>query len=227
MKLTNEQIQHIENYINKKGLNYIDLKDEVLDHIVLDIEHQLKKENITFNQAFEKVKAKWKKSFKADISFWLSTSNKAPMLLLSKSVKYYKSLYNKLFYLGYILLIAVLLILKNTYSFDINKHLNPFKTEIKILFLLLSVLGLFLSFYGLKKIKNSNYKTSYSFLFKTQKWLPIVFCSLLFILTLYFNAINIFSVVFFYGVLVLMAMNYAFYKKHFKEVNLYQKLKTL
>ena len=51
MELTKEQVRQVEVYLQKKNFNYIDLKEEVLDHIVSDIERITAKE-ISFENAF-------------------------------------------------------------------------------------------------------------------------------------------------------------------------------
>ena len=53
MKLTQEQIQEIEYALNKRGLDYIDLKYELLDHIATDIEQLMTEDKtISFDEAF-------------------------------------------------------------------------------------------------------------------------------------------------------------------------------
>ena len=52
MELTKEQIQQVERYLDKKNFDFIDLKVEVLDHMVSDIESFLVN-NYTFENAFK------------------------------------------------------------------------------------------------------------------------------------------------------------------------------
>ncbi|WP_170063268.1 hypothetical protein [Polaribacter porphyrae] len=51
MEITKEQIQQVENYLDKKGLHYVDVRLEILDHIILDIEAEMNQET-NFNDAF-------------------------------------------------------------------------------------------------------------------------------------------------------------------------------
>ena len=49
MKLTEEQIKEVETYLTKKGVKYIDLRFEILDHISTDIENSMNKKQLDFN----------------------------------------------------------------------------------------------------------------------------------------------------------------------------------
>lgn len=59
MKLTNEQIAIIDQNLIDKGVVYEEIKLELLDHIVTDIE--LETEESNFEVAFSKVMAKWER----------------------------------------------------------------------------------------------------------------------------------------------------------------------
>ena len=73
MELTKEQIQQVERYLDKKNFDFIDLKVEVLDHMVSDIESFLVN-NYTFENAFKITVLKWDKHFKdtSSLLFWTS-----------------------------------------------------------------------------------------------------------------------------------------------------------
>ena len=53
IKLTKEQLQQIEAYLNNNDIEYIDLHLEVLDHISTAIENEMTIHNITFKEAFD------------------------------------------------------------------------------------------------------------------------------------------------------------------------------
>ncbi|OYX80801.1 MAG: hypothetical protein B7Y83_18035 [Flavobacteriales bacterium 32-34-25] len=59
MKLTNEQIAIIDQTLMDKGVVYEEIKLELLDHIVTDIE--LETEESNFDVAFSKAMLKWKR----------------------------------------------------------------------------------------------------------------------------------------------------------------------
>jgi len=58
MELTKEQLQQVETYLDKKSFDFIDLKVEVLDHMVSDIESFLGN-NYSFENAFKIIVLKW------------------------------------------------------------------------------------------------------------------------------------------------------------------------
>lgn len=226
MKLTKEQVQQVEAYIHCKGLNYIDLKTEVLDHMILDIETKLVNKAISFNQAFEEVKIKWKNQFKTDVSYWLGITHDGPMLLINKSVKIYKPIYKKtLLYLA--LLVAVLFFLKQIFSFDVLEALTEFKMIANIIILFVWALGAFYTLRWAKKLRKSSYNTSYRFLFKTQK-LGVFLIGILLVIQVVDNEfIDTFYFIYMYILLFSIYQNQIFYQNHFKEVALYKKLQTL
>ena len=54
MKLTELQIQKLYAFTKKKGIDYIDLQDELVDHLVCAIEDELSKDpTITFGKVFQ------------------------------------------------------------------------------------------------------------------------------------------------------------------------------
>lgn len=68
MQLTKEQIQNIENLLIDEGVNYWDIRIEMLDHIVTDVENQLDYED-HFDEALQNamVKLGWSGNFKSVI----------------------------------------------------------------------------------------------------------------------------------------------------------------
>ena len=68
MKLTNEQIEIIDQTLMDKGVVYDDIKLELLDHIITDIE--LETEESNFDVAFSKAMLKWERELEETSSFW-------------------------------------------------------------------------------------------------------------------------------------------------------------
>lgn len=64
MELTKEQIQYIDNRLQDEGVRYWDIRIEMLDHIVTDVENQLKQSN-RFKEAVQNamIKLGWKENF--------------------------------------------------------------------------------------------------------------------------------------------------------------------
>ncbi|WP_298997319.1 hypothetical protein [uncultured Tenacibaculum sp.] len=64
MELTKEQIQHIENRLIKDGVKYWDIRIEMLDHIISDVENTLNNDT-PFKESVQNamVKLGWKENF--------------------------------------------------------------------------------------------------------------------------------------------------------------------
>lgn len=59
MKLSQEQYQKIEVYLKTKGIHQIDLKYEILDHIISGVESNMENNKLDLKEAFELEKIKW------------------------------------------------------------------------------------------------------------------------------------------------------------------------
>lgn len=55
MKLTQEQIQYIDNYLKRSGVTYWDVRAELLDHIASAIEEEITTNKSTFEEALKSV----------------------------------------------------------------------------------------------------------------------------------------------------------------------------
>jgi len=89
MELTKEQVRQVEVYLQKKNFNYIDLKEEVLDHIISDIERITAKE-ISFENAFKMVALKWERHFKEASSLYFGIQYSQTKIVLEKAVKMFR-----------------------------------------------------------------------------------------------------------------------------------------
>ena len=164
MKLNKEQIQTVENYLNKIDLDYLDIHFEVLDHISTDIENLMAAgDQLNFNEAFEAVKKKWKKSFKYESSILISVFHARPSIFLNRCLKIYKPYYRN----------AMLIVFLSVFGFGFfQKHvlqnLEIFNLVIINLFLITSLFYVWFVFYFYFKIKKTKLKTSYSYLHNTQ-----------------------------------------------------------
>lgn len=81
MEITKQQIDKVEKYLENRQFDYIDLKYEVLDHMISDIEKHLNN-NISFENAFKITVLKWNKHFEETYSFILKTQYTGAFLLL-------------------------------------------------------------------------------------------------------------------------------------------------
>ncbi|MEJ4089938.1 hypothetical protein [Galbibacter orientalis] len=171
MKLTQEQIQEIEYALNKRGLDYIDLKYELLDHIATDIEQLMTEDKtISFDEAFNQAFYKWKDALNNSSSFWLGPANYIPTILLDKCITYIKRY--ELTLIAGALLIAFSLYPIREEVLSVIKEFDFVIGGVYILYSLIVVAGII----GIKMFK---YNTTYSYLFKLKSF-PFLLISLQF-----------------------------------------------
>ncbi|MEL4307085.1 hypothetical protein [Joostella sp. CR20] len=213
MKLTKEQIQTIEYALGKRGVDYIDLKYELLDHIATEVEQLMTDDaTISFEEACNIAFEKWKGTLKTSSSFWLGIVHSAPKIVIDSCVSIVKDLTYKLIGYGVLISLLIFLILK-VYPLEFSDSLlivigvlqYAIGTALLVLFLI---------------IKRSNYKTSYSFVFNVNA-IPFALYYVLFnvgfefyvVKSQDFDLINIF-------IQVLMILypiyGYRMFKKHFE-----------
>ena len=72
MKLTKEQLAKIDYILEKLGLDFLDYKLEVKDHIATQTEDLCEKLNISFEEALPKVLKEWEPSLTLKNSIWIS-----------------------------------------------------------------------------------------------------------------------------------------------------------
>ncbi|UMB59783.1 hypothetical protein MHL31_11930 [Lutibacter sp. A80] len=223
MKLNKEQIKEVEAYLNNKDVEYIDLHLEVLDHISTAIESEIAENEISFNNAFEKVKTKWNGNFKNTTSLWLGWRNNGPKLLINKCIEIYKPLFIKAFLL-LLLFIAIGTILNYSFEYSVEKYKSLIFNLISFVLILYCVSILFLYV----KIRLEKIKTSYSYLFQKQI-MPNLFSVLIFIPYIndsYITRDGKFNLIMFAMLFVFfltfLGARY-FYKNHLKVVSNYKK----
>ncbi|EIJ38372.1 hypothetical protein JoomaDRAFT_1357 [Galbibacter orientalis DSM 19592] len=158
MKLTQEQIQEIEYALNKRGIDYIDLKYELLDHIATDIEQLMTEDKtISFEEAFNQAFYKWKDALRNSSSLLLGLAYSRPKIVVQACVNILKrGSFMLTLYGGAITLVLYLLIKLGLLHFS-----EFFFNVVGILQFIIGG-GLLLLFFH---IKSSSYKTSYSFIY--------------------------------------------------------------
>jgi len=159
MELTKTQIEKVEYYLYNKYFDAIDLKAEVLDHIISDIENRMQ-ENWSFEDAFVMTTIRWEKHFRETSSLFLGFHYSESKILVKKAVKLFKPfyfLYLAAYFLPFIFLKLVpVIIAKGTVDF-INGFL-----------LSSSLIMLSYMFFIIVKTYLSQVKTTYRFILKTQ-----------------------------------------------------------
>ena len=89
MELTTQQIHQIETYLQKRKVDFIDLRVEILDHMISDIESLLQK-NYSFENAFKITTLKWEKHFTERSSFYFGMLYSESKIVVNKAVKEFK-----------------------------------------------------------------------------------------------------------------------------------------
>ncbi|MFT5761036.1 MAG: hypothetical protein ACI8WA_000140 [Polaribacter sp.] len=220
MELTTTQIQEIENYIKTKDVDYIDLKIELLDHIISDVEHLINK-GFSFENALQSTKEKWNKHFRNSSSIYLGLQYSTSKIVLKKAVKEFRP-----FYLLYILSSFLPFIIFTKISVEFNENtmfaVNTFFRITTLLALLYVVLIIF-------RVMLSKVKTTYRFILKTQ-YLGISFLIIAQFVSDYFDTsgqINGVITGFSCAGLAITYTCHHFYKKHFSEISKNNKIKVL
>lgn len=215
MELTKEQIAVVENYLQNRKVAYLDLKVEILDHIVSDIEEFIRK-NHTFENALKMTTIKWEKHFSQRSSFYFGYWFSASKIMVNKAVKEFRPfyfLYLTAYFLPYIFLKNIEIQFEKTSIILINQ-----------VFISLAFLSLSYVFYVWLKMMFSNQKTTYRFILRTQYWGAIFFVMILLLRDL-FNDNGMLQPVFVGFTFAGFAVTYIchhFYKKHQAVVQKFQ-----
>ena len=207
MELTEEQIQQVECYLNVKHITYIDLRIEVLDHIISDIENTINEEKVDFQYAFAITKQKWNKQLKETTSLFFGVGFSAPKIVIQKAKKVY--------WKQYLLLLASYFspfLLLSYFNFKIE---NP--TEYGFFVFLKGLLILsFSAFIYMLIFRNYKTETTYGFILKSQSlgaFTGLIVLAIFFTRLKELNAINIGM----YCSSIYMTVSFfLFYKKHKK-----------
>lgn len=166
MKLSGEQIQQVEYYLTKKGLKYIDIRYEVLDHMVTDIEQLMESKNLSFLNASENVFTKWNENFVTRSSFWIGLVYSGPKIFIDNSVIIYKKMVLKIQLIAFVVIIGF-----GNFSNYFKVLQSDYSQEITLLFKIIAVFSMVIVLYWFYQIKKTKLQTSYSFLF-TRNALP-------------------------------------------------------
>ena len=159
MELSQEQQRQVEVYLQNKDFDFIDLKVEVLDHMISDIESLVIKK-YSFESAFERTILKWEKYFKETSSFYFGFQYSESKIVVKNAIKMFKTFYF-LYLAAYILPVAFLKLVPIKVAEGTANFTNFFlvsSASFLLAYLLIIVI----------KTKRSKVKTTYRFILKTQ-----------------------------------------------------------
>jgi hypothetical protein len=159
MELSKEEIQKVEHYLNTKHIVYVDIRLEVLDHIVTEIEEIMSAENKNFQETFAPVKQRWNSQLKETSSLFFGVGFCAPKIVIQKARKVYWKHYLLLlasYFIPFVLFIHYNLKIQNPSNFNFFIILKSI------------VMISFISFFYMLLAKNNKIETTYSFILKAQ-----------------------------------------------------------
>jgi hypothetical protein len=215
MEITTKQIQQVETYLDKKNFDFIDLKVEVLDHMISDIESFLDR-NYSFENAFKITILKWEKHFKETSSFYFGLHYHESKIVVKKAIKMFRPFYF-LYLAVYILPVAFLKLVPIKVAEETASFINGFLVSSASILLAY----LFIIFI---KTKQSKVKTTYRFILKTQ-YLSVVLLVLGVFLGAVFNdegEMNAAFTGFTSAGFAVVFICYYFYKKHKEAIKKYK-----
>ena len=159
MELSKEEIQKVEHFLNVKDIVYVDIRLEVLDHIVSEVEEKMDSQNKSFQEAFANVKEKWNFQLKETSSLFFGVGFSAPKIVIQKA--------RKVYWKHYLLLLAsyfIPFVLFTHYNFKIQ---NPSNFDVFAILKGILIVS-FISFFYMLLAKNDKIETTYSFILKAQ-----------------------------------------------------------
>lgn len=217
MKLNKDQIQIIDNYLIRKQVKYADLKLEILDHMISDIESEMETNKISFDEAFDKTIIKWKSSFLETSSLWLGAAYVRPKIIISKLTNTLKPLIFKVL-MSTVLITVFLYVLDNGF---LKMNLNDYKESLLIAIYVFAAFNTLILSYWAIIMYMSKVKTSFSFLYYRQ---VVVFCFYPFMITDTFllkeGSINFISLGFIILSVFISLMGRELFKAHFKTLKI-------
>jgi hypothetical protein len=158
MKLTQNQLQQIEAYLNFRELTHLDLKNEVLDHMATDIEKQMG-QGSNFKKAKKNVISDWNLELSEHSSWLIGWVWTGPRIMIDKGVKKTKQIYVNTLFMTLVVALIIHLSYRIFNVVESGEFLNVFIGSAYIVIL-------FLTLFFFWKIKATNFESTYSFLFR-------------------------------------------------------------
>ncbi|AWG24580.1 hypothetical protein [Flavobacterium kingsejongi] len=158
-KLTREQVATIERILQNLGIVYIDFKEEILDHMILEIEHKMQEKTISFEEASKEVIQKWSRELVQSSSGWFGMFWSLPRIIMKSCIGVYKKML--LQHLGYALINTVIIVALIRYA---GIGLEVFSGLVDLVFIGSSIVMLG----GFYTIIRSKQKTIFRFLYERQ-----------------------------------------------------------
>lgn len=224
--LTEEQVIEIELYLTKWKINYIDIRFEILDHIISDVEFVMKTETLHFDDAFTKVTIKWRESLKETSGRWLGGwQRRKPKVFVEKHRKIIKSVLLKVS-IYTLMFSGIFYLVTNSFNLSLNGILKNYQLILYVL------LGITLLFEGwrLCRIYLIKEKTIFSYMYRTHFAFSPLYVSMFISGTLentsYLPTSKAGQYVPVFGLIILILYSYygfTLYRKHIQKVKQHKK----
>jgi hypothetical protein len=152
MKLTNEQIDLIDRYLEQRNLMFLDVKVELMDHLSCEIEQEMTDNDTPFESAASIVFERWEAELQTKKSWLIGLENSFPKLVVSKLFK--KVLFHYGFVTLTVLIVGVILITGDLFLIS-----DSVFSVYEILIIAFTIVYLWMK----RKMNQSKIKTTYSF----------------------------------------------------------------
>ncbi|NRT12389.1 hypothetical protein [Flavobacterium sp. 14A] len=167
MKLTNQQIDTINEILVLNGLVYDDIKLELVDHIASEIELAMDDKEVLFEEALKTAFSNWRGQLQPSTSIWLGSKNSAPRIVIDKWESIHRKENRSIFKYSFISFIVFFGIIKLSNDASLTENLTGF--------LSLLYLSLWVSIVALRGILGRNKNdTIFSSIFKKRSRMPLV-----------------------------------------------------
>lgn len=181
MELKIEQINKIDIILNKLGLDFLDFKLEIKDHIACQVEEEMEMNQSDFNTALILILERWENKLVLSESLFISNKRTFPKIVVDQLFKRFL-IYN-------ITLVVSVLAMSLVYINFLKNFENEFQFTTLLKWILSSCFFIFSILKLIVYVKKI--KTSYSYMFNQNFWLLTIY----FVSVLYSNLafMNFFS----------------------------------
>jgi hypothetical protein len=201
MKLTEEQINKIDIILDKLGLDFLDFKLEIKDHIACEVEEEMKLNQSDFNESLLLVLKQWEDKLVLTESLFISNKRTFPKIVVDQLFKRFL-IYN--IALAVSILFGAIIYINFLKDFvNDSPYVNFFKWIFISCFFIFSVFKLIIY---LKKIK-----TSYSYIFNQNFWFLTLYFVFVFLWDSSFMNFISFSLL----IIISPFLIYSFYKHQY------------
>jgi hypothetical protein len=200
MKLSTEQIDLIDRYLEQRNLMFLDVKVELMDHLSCEIEQEMTDNDTPFESAASIVFERWEAELQTKKSWLIGLENSFPKLVVSKLFK--KVLFHYGFVTLTVLIVGVILITGDLFLIS-----DSVFSVYEILIIAFTIVYLWMK----RKMNQSKIKTTYGFQYD-YFYFP-VFLAFIYLLIIDSVAIKTLLLLFF---TINLPFAFYFYFKHFQ-----------